>query len=495
MNKIIDLLPLIGLLAAVILTGVLSEFLGLKNILHPEIGRKVFHFTASICAALSVYLIPNKTLLIVIGFSTTFISFLLIKFNVLKSIHHSRSKSWGIFYLPLIYTVLLITLYPAEKQIIFFALIILGISDSLAAIAGSIFSEKHFNLTGDNKTVLGSSIFFVSTFILIVVAGDSFVRPGYHVLQQFSYTELLLFAFSVSILLTIIEAISSSGTDNFFVPIFSAVLFLVVKENPQNGFVFDLFTGVVLAGAVSLLSIKFKFLTPNGSAATFILAGIIFGLGGWKWSIPIMSFFILSSLLSKIRKRENEKVETYFEKTGTRDYLQVLANGGLGGVLVIYNQISYSELNYYIYLASLAAVCADTWATEIGTLRKRNTYNIVNFKKINQGISGGISLGGTLGALLGSIVIALSGVFWVSVDLVYYFLLLLLSGLFGSFFDSLLGATIQSQGKCEVCSAVTEKDIHCGKATQHYRGFKWLNNDAVNFFAGVSAAVFLLLIY
>lgn len=495
MNKTIDLLPLIGLLAAVILAGVLSEFLGSKNILHPEIGRKVFHFTASICAALSVYLLPNKTLLIIIGFSTTFISFLLIRFNVLKSIHHGRSKSWGVFYLPLVYTVLMIALYPAEKQIIFFALIILGISDSLAAIMGTLFSEKHFNLTSDNKSVLGSSMFFISTFILIVVAGDSFVKPGYYVLQELSYTQLLLFAFFTSILLTVIEAISSRGTDNFFVPIFAAILFLVVKENPQNGFVFDLFTGVVLAGAVSLISIRFKFLTLNGSTATFVLAGIIFGLGGWKWSIPIMSFFILSSLLSKIRKRENEKVETYFEKTGTRDYLQVLANGGIGGVLVIYNQINYSELNYYIYLASLAAVCADTWATEIGTLRKRNTYNILNFKKINQGTSGGISLGGTVGALLGSFIIALSGVFWVSVDLVYYFLLLLLSGLFGSFFDSFLGATIQSQGKCKVCSAVTERDTHCGEVTQHHRGLKWLNNDAVNFFAGVSAAIFLLLIF
>ncbi len=51
------------------------------------------------------------------------------------------------------------------------------------------------------------------------------------------------------------------------------------------------------------------------------------------------NFFLLSSLLPKIIKSKNKEVETYFEKSGARNYLQILANGGLGGMLVILNAV------------------------------------------------------------------------------------------------------------------------------------------------------------
>lgn len=434
-------------------------------------------------------------LLILIGSVAAIVTFLLVKFNIFKSIHGQRAKSWGIFFLPLVYTLLILFLFPGNKTVVFASLIILGISDSLAAIFGTLTAKKYYQLTGDNKSITGSAIFFLSTFVIVVFLSGTQFSQYELLIHLVEPLDVLLAAISIGLILTAIEAISSKGTDNLTVPLFGAILLLAMNENPGSEFVLNFFTGIIMAALVALLSIKYKFLTPSGSTATFILAGFIFGFGGWKWSIPIMAFFILSSILSKVRKNANKEVETYFEKTGTRDYLQVFANGGLGGLLVIYNQFSYSELNYYIYLASLAAVCADTWATEIGTLRKRNTYNILNFKKIEQGISGGISFVGTLGAFLGSLVIALSGFFWIEANWFYYFLLMIIAGLFGSFFDSLLGATFQSQGQCSVCSKITEKEIHCGEATTHYRGVRWLNNDAVNFLAGVSSGLFILLIF
>lgn len=121
------------------------------------------------------------------------------------------------------------------------------------------------------------------------------------------------------------------------------------------------------ASIIAFLSVKARFLTVGGAIAAFILAGLIFGLGGIKWSVPILTFFILSSILSKLRKKRNVEVEIFFEKSGVRDHYQVIANGGLGGVLVILYAIYPNELFYLIYLATLSAVCADTWATEIGT--------------------------------------------------------------------------------------------------------------------------------
>lgn len=255
----------------------------------------------------------------------------------------------------------------------------------------------------------------------------------------------------------------------------------------------NLIPGFFCAAVIAFLSYKVRFLTLGGSIATLILAGIIFGLGGLKWSIPILTFFILSSILSKLRKSRNEEVEKYFEKSGVRDHMQVIANGGLGGILVIANTLHNDEFFFIVYLATLSAVCADTWATEIGTWKKTATYNILNFKPVEQGISGGISVVGTIGALLGSCAIAASGFYWNSMPVMEYVLLIILSGLFGSLFDSFLGATIQAQNVCLVCSKITEKKFHCGTEAWHHHGSKWVNNDTVNFLAGTAGGLAVIL--
>ncbi len=249
----------------------------------------------------------------------------------------------------------------------------------------------------------------------------------------------------------------------------------------------------LIAFLIVFISFRLKFLTFSGSVATFFLASIIFSLGGIQWSVPILTFFILSSLLSKERKKKNESVELYFEKSGTRDYMQVLANGGIGGVLVIINFLTQNDFYYLLYLSSLSAVCADTWSTEFGTWKKTETYNILTFRKVKQGVSGGISLIGSFGALLGTIVISMSGLFWINMNYIHYFFLIIISGFLGSIIDSILGATFQLQHECNVCKKITERNIHCGTETNYYKGVKWINNDAVNFIVSLTAPLVIII--
>ncbi|MDP5957973.1 MAG: DUF92 domain-containing protein, partial [Candidatus Marinimicrobia bacterium] len=57
----------------------------------------------------------------------------------------------------------------------------------------------------------------------------------------------------------------------------------------------------------------------------------------------------------------------------------------------------------------------------------------------------------------------------------------LIAGFVGSFVDSVLGGSVQAMFKCSVCNKETEKRMHCQMHTSHSKGFKWLDNDGVNF--------------
>jgi uncharacterized membrane protein len=65
-----------------------------------------------------------------------------------------------------------------------------------------------------------------------------------------------------------------------------------------------------------------------------------------------------------------------------------------------------------------------------------------------------------------------------------------LSGLAGSLVDSFLGATVQAIYECEGCGRETERHpAHtCGARTGFKRGWRWLDNDGVNFISSVAGA-------
>ena len=466
-----------------------------KGFLRFKITGNILELIFSVVAVSLVIITKDKFLLVGIAVFISIVSFFAISFGKSEEDGLFKGWNWGLLYSAISYLILLLIFFDGYKWIITTSIMLFAFSDTVAAFAESSFSKKYFFITSDKKSVIGLLTFTVISFVVLLISGywqNNFIELGEKFVFEIN-SYFIIGAVVITLMITTFEAISSKGFGNLIIPLSTAYFVYIFFYNTIPGLLQYFIIGAIIAALVAEISYKVKFLTLNGSVATFLLAGFIFGLGGLKWSVPMLTFFILSSLLSKLRKNSNEEVETYFEKTGVRDYMQVIANGGLGGVLVILNSVYYNDLFFLVYLSTLAAVCADTWATEIGTWRKTVTYNILNFQKTTQGISGGISLPGTAGAFLGSFVISLSGVYWIHFDIVLYFILVLFAGVFGSFFDSFLGATIQAQHKCLVCEKITERKQHCGENTKHFKGLIWVNNDLVNMLAGLAGAGILLL--
>ena len=243
------------------------------------------------------------------------------------------------------------------------------------------------------------------------------------------------------------------------------------------------------ASAISLFSYRMKWLTGRGALAQFLLGALLFGFGGWQWTLPVLLFFLTSSALTRLGRDRKSDASRAFSKAGTRDAAQVAANGGIGGALVVAWALTGGDLWYRAYMSAVAAAAADTWATEIGLLSGGAPLLITTFRRVRAGTSGGISLWGTCAGIAGSAFIAGSGLPWMRGDY-RMAILVTLSGVAGLIADSLLGATLQREFLCGGCGEVTENEAHCvGFRGVHARGIRWLTNDMVNLAATLTAAL------
>ncbi|MFN3741774.1 MAG: DUF92 domain-containing protein [Anaerolineales bacterium] len=254
----------------------------------------------------------------------------------------------------------------------------------------------------------------------------------------------------------------------------------------------------LLALLISLLAWRFRALTVNGALAATVVGSLIFGLGGWRWALLLLLFFFTSSALTRAFVHRKRKLSEKFAKGGQRDAMQVMANGGVAALCVLahfaFPQALWSWLGF---AASLAAVNADTWATELGVLSPHPPRRITNWQIVEEGASGGITLLGTSAALLGSALIALPAAFLPPLPISHpllTFVLVTLAGLIGSLIDSLLGDTLQAIYFCPRCRKETEHFPRhsCGTATSRLRGLPWLDNDGVNIACALSAALLAL---
>ena len=252
----------------------------------------------------------------------------------------------------------------------------------------------------------------------------------------------------------------------------------------------NLLIGFILAVLAAAAAYQLRSLDISGALAAAALGTIVFGLGGLAWAVVLLGFFISSSALSKIFKRQKTNLDEKFSKGSRRDAGQVLANGGAAGLCVLLHLIwPASAWPWAAFAASLAAANADTWATELGVLSQQSPRLITTGQKVERGTSGGISLTGTLAALSGALFIGLlSAIFWQIQGQVGFLPVLgwsgwiMLSGLAGSLLNSFLGATVQGIYICPTCQKETERHpLHtCGTPTRLVRGWGWMNNDWVN---------------
>ena len=223
-----------------------------------------------------------------------------------------------------------------------------------------------------------------------------------------------------------------------------------------------------------------RWLTPGGLvAACGVGFGVAWGLG-WPGLAVLAAFFLSGSLLTQLAER----------RAPLRNARQVLANGGVAAVAALLGSWSAAA-------GAIAAAAADTWATEIGAFSPLPPRLVTSWRRVTRGTSGGITALGTLGGVAGATLVA-----WLTHALAPRgtapgFVTLVSAGFAGMLADSLLGATLQGKYECPACDARFERgNTVCHEPVRLTTGWRWLDNDAVNFAATlVGAAVAAIAVY
>jgi uncharacterized protein (TIGR00297 family) len=258
-------------------------------------------------------------------------------------------------------------------------------------------------------------------------------------------------------------------------------------ESNLPGLILRIALGFGLALLVALIAYRAGALNRSGSLGAVIVGGLTFGVGGIAPAFMLLAFFISSSLLSRVGAERKRSTGEKFAKGSRRDLVQVLANGSIAALLSLIVGLGESRLAMAGVAGALAAVTADTWATEIGVLARSQPRLVTTWQPVQAGTSGAVTWEGTLASLAGALLIGAIG----SVSAERGLLVAgVVGGLVGSALDSLLGASVQAQYHCPVCLLQTEKHPHhgCGSPTVHVRGWPWLDNDAVNLVASAAGA-------
>jgi len=266
--------------------------------------------------------------------------------------------------------------------------------------------------------------------------------------------------------------------------------------------ILELVGGLVFSLVIGMMGYRRGALSGSGVAGAIVTGTLMFGLGGWEWGLLLLAFFVSSSALSFYRAHDKLGLAEKFAKGHRRDLGQALANGGLAALLAILSKFlpltgTGREGVWLIACAgAMAAVNADTWATELGVLSPHPPRLVTTGRRVEVGASGGVTWLGTAASLGGALFVGLCGGLallilrqgWVGAGVLL--LAATVGGLAGSLADSALGATVQAIYRCDACQKETERRVHrCGAETRLLRGWRWLGNDLVNFIASAVGAL------
>lgn len=174
-----------------------------------------------------------------------------------------------------------------------------------------------------------------------------------------------------------------------------------------------------------------KVLDKEGIILALVMGILITYFGGIEYLILMLGFLFVSIMVTKYEHSIKREMGIYEHERGWEN---VFSNGLLPTILAVLSP----WLGIVPYVASVAAVTADKFGSEVGVLSKEKPVSLGNFSEVKPGTSGAMTVMGSVASLLGSTSIAFLSIFLFQMTPTNA-LIIALAGFGGSVVDSIFG--------------------------------------------------------
>ncbi len=208
---------IIGLVISFAYIGILMVSAKYFERFEKEASRKFIHILLANWWLIAIAFFDNIVYAIIPPIAFVVINFVSYRGNVIKVMERDEKSEDGlgtvyfaISLIPLVFLSFGLTKNPLIGLVGFF---IMTFGDGFAAIVGKSVKSKEYNILGCTKTLAGSCVMFCMSLIITI--------------SVFAYANvefLFIKAIGLSVLATILEAVSVKGTDNLTVPVITSLV-------------------------------------------------------------------------------------------------------------------------------------------------------------------------------------------------------------------------------------------------------------------------------
>ncbi|MGB0653000.1 MAG: DUF92 domain-containing protein [Thermoplasmatota archaeon] len=198
---------------------------------------------------------------------------------------------------------------------------------------------------------------------------------------------------------------------------------------------------LTLAG-LALAAYSLRALDGPGAVAAFTLGLIVAAAGGLDWLATFTTFTLLGFVATRIGRQTKKERRVEEARGGERGVSNVIANGAAAALAAIAALMVDPAAAALAFTTAVAAVTADTLASEVGVLSKAPRRILPPFQRLPPGANGGVSWLGQAAAATGAIIIAAVAVALMGLPWQHAWVPVLF-GFAGCQVDSVLGATLE----------------------------------------------------
>lgn len=216
----------LGILVSYLYIGIIIVIAKIFDKKGKEASRKFIHIMLGNWWFIAMYFFSNVWFAIFVPITFIIINYISYKQNLIKVMEREEQDGLGTVYYAVALLILVIISFGIYKEPLLGLIpnLVMAYGDGFAAIFGKIIKSKEYKIGETKKSEAGSITMFIITIFIVTL---------YLIFRYNMQTEkLLIVSIIISLIVTVIEAISTKGIDNISVPIAILVILIILEKIP-----------------------------------------------------------------------------------------------------------------------------------------------------------------------------------------------------------------------------------------------------------------------